>query len=139
MKAKKRLFNGNSILLLITVLLFAGMYAAGCIIYADKGFTHVQTFLNVLITKAALIVVACGMTCVMLTGGIDISVGSLIYYMRSRNFEVFRFIQLTLFLFAPFIMQWSIGSSITSSRSRSAGGIVSRMLAVVMNITCDRS
>jgi len=78
MKAKKRLFNGNSILLLITVLLFAGMYAAGCIIYADKGFTHVQTFLNVLITNAALIVVACGMTCVMLTGGIDISVGSLI-------------------------------------------------------------
>lgn len=69
MKAKKRLFNGNSILLLITVLLFAGMYAAGCIIYADKGFTHVQTFLNVLITNAALIVVACGMTCVMLTGG----------------------------------------------------------------------
>lgn len=44
-----------------------------------------------------------------------ISVGSLIYYMRSRNFEVFRFIQLTLFLFAPFIMQWSIGSSVTSS------------------------
>jgi class 3 adenylate cyclase len=28
---------------------------------------------------------------------------------------VFRFIQLTLFLFAPFIMQWSIGSSVTSS------------------------
>src|SRR5512142_3134052 len=44
-----------------------------------------------------------------------ISVGSLIYYMRTRNFEVFRFIQLTLFLFAPFIMQWSIGSSVTSS------------------------
>jgi adenylate cyclase len=44
-----------------------------------------------------------------------ISVGSLIYYMRTRNFEVLRFIQLTLFLFAPFIMQWSIGSSVTSS------------------------
>lgn len=44
-----------------------------------------------------------------------ISVGSLLYYMRSRNFEVFRFIQLTLFLFAPFIMQWSIGSSVTAS------------------------
>jgi len=44
-----------------------------------------------------------------------ISVGSLIYYMRTRNFEALRFIQLTLFLFAPFIMQWSIGSSVTSS------------------------
>jgi len=44
-----------------------------------------------------------------------ISVASLVYYMRTRNFEVLRFVQLTLFLFAPFIMQWSIGSSVTSS------------------------
>ncbi|OIQ96488.1 adenylate cyclase [mine drainage metagenome] len=44
-----------------------------------------------------------------------ISVGSLVYYMRTRNFKVLRSVQLTLFLFAPFIMQWSIGSSITSS------------------------
>ena len=54
------------------------MYAVGCVIYSAKGFTHVQTFLNLLITNAGLICVACGMTCVMLTGGIDISVGSLI-------------------------------------------------------------
>ncbi|MDO8310972.1 MAG: adenylate/guanylate cyclase domain-containing protein [Sideroxyarcus sp.] len=44
-----------------------------------------------------------------------ISVASLLYYMKTRNFVVFRFIQLTLFLFAPFIMQWSMGSSVTSS------------------------
>jgi len=44
-----------------------------------------------------------------------ISVASLVYYMKTRNFEVLRFIQLTLFLFAPFIMQWSMGSSVTSS------------------------
>jgi adenylate cyclase len=44
-----------------------------------------------------------------------ISVGSLIYYVKTRNFEAFRFIQLSLFLFAPFVMQWSVGSSITSS------------------------
>jgi class 3 adenylate cyclase len=44
-----------------------------------------------------------------------VSVGSLVYYMKSRNFEVLRFVQLNLFLFAPFVMQWSIGSSITSS------------------------
>ena len=43
-----------------------------------------------------------------------ISVGSLLYYMKTRNFGVFRF-QLSLFLFAPFIMQWSMGSSVTSS------------------------
>ncbi len=44
-----------------------------------------------------------------------ISVASLVYYMKTRNFAVFRFVQLSLFLFAPFIMQWSLGSSVTSS------------------------
>ena len=74
----RRKINGNTLLLLITIVLFIVMYAAGCVAYADKGFTHVQTFLNILINNAGLICVACGMTCVMLTGGIDISVGSLI-------------------------------------------------------------
>lgn len=75
--ARRRL-NGNTLLLLITVVLFFVLYAAGCIAYADKGFTHTQTFLNILINNAGLICIACGMTCVMLTGGIDISVGSLV-------------------------------------------------------------
>jgi class 3 adenylate cyclase len=44
-----------------------------------------------------------------------ISVVSLVYYLRTKRFEVFRFVQLCLFLFAPFVMQWSIGSSITAS------------------------
>lgn len=44
-----------------------------------------------------------------------ISVSSLVYFMKTRNFAVFRFVQLSLFLFAPFIMQWSMGSSVTSS------------------------
>jgi adenylate cyclase len=44
-----------------------------------------------------------------------ISVASLVYYLRAKNFELFRFVQLSLFLFAPFIMQWSIGSSVTAS------------------------
>ncbi len=77
MRKKKRI-NSNSVLLLITISLFVVMYIVGCIIYADKGFSHFQTFLNVLVTNAGLICVACGMTCAMLTGGIDISVGSLI-------------------------------------------------------------
>lgn len=44
-----------------------------------------------------------------------VSVSSLVYYFKTKQFEPFRFVQLSLFLFAPFIMQWSIGSSITSS------------------------
>lgn len=76
MKSKK--MNSNTLLLIITIVLFAVMYAAGCVVYSSKGFSNLQTFLNILINNAGLLCVACGMTCVMLTGGIDISVGSLI-------------------------------------------------------------
>ncbi len=75
---KTRKINSNTMLLLITIALFFVMYIAGCAIYASKGFAHLQTFLNILINNAGLLCVACGMTCVMLTGGIDISVGALI-------------------------------------------------------------
>ena len=77
MKTKKKL-DSNTVLIFITIALFIFMYAVGCVIYADKGFGNLQTFLNVLINNAGLICVTCGMTCVMLTGGIDISVGSVI-------------------------------------------------------------
>ena len=70
--------NSNTLLLLITIGLFVVMYAIGCVIYGAKGFTHFQTFLNILINNAGLLCVACGTTCIMLTGGIDISVGALI-------------------------------------------------------------
>lgn len=75
---KQNKINSNTLLLLITIALFLVMYVVGCVIYSSKGFTHLQTFLNILINNAGLLCIACGMTCVMLTGGIDISVGSLV-------------------------------------------------------------
>ncbi len=44
-----------------------------------------------------------------------VSIASLIFFLKTSNFAVFRFVQLSLFLFAPFIMQWSLGSSVSSS------------------------
>jgi class 3 adenylate cyclase len=44
-----------------------------------------------------------------------VSLSSLVYFLKSKNFATFRFIQLSLFLFAPFVMQWGVGSSVTSS------------------------
>ena len=44
-----------------------------------------------------------------------VSLSSLVFYLKTRNFEFFRFVQLSLFLFAPFVMQWSVGNSVTSS------------------------
>lgn len=77
MKTKKKL-DSNAVLIIITIALFIVMYAIGCVIYSAKGFGNLQTFLNVLINNAGLICITCGMTCVMLTGGIDISVGSVV-------------------------------------------------------------
>ena len=44
-----------------------------------------------------------------------ISVASLVHFSKYKNFELFRFVQLSLFLFVPFVMQWSIGSAVTAS------------------------
>lgn len=75
---RKRRMNSNTTMILITIVLFFLMYFIGCMIYQDKGFGNFQTFLNVLINNAGLLCIVCGMTCVMLTAGIDISVGSLV-------------------------------------------------------------
>ena len=76
LKAKTKRFNSNTFLFIITIVLFIAMYVAGMIVFADKGFAKPQMFMNLFISNAGLIVIGCGMTLVMITGGIDISVGS---------------------------------------------------------------
>jgi adenylate cyclase len=41
--------------------------------------------------------------------------GNLAIYLQTRNFDFFRLTQLALFLFMPFVAQWSIGNFITAS------------------------
>jgi len=59
-----------------TVALFIGMFGAGSFRY--EGFSSPQTILSVLVDNSFLIVLAVGMTFVILTGGIDLSVGSVV-------------------------------------------------------------
>ena len=75
MKNKKQL-NQTSFLLMITIILFFVMYGIGCVLFNAQGFSKTQNFLNLFISNAGLIVIGIGMTIVMITGGIDISVGS---------------------------------------------------------------
>ena len=42
-------------------------------------------------------------------------VGNLLVYLKTLDFHVFRVVQLALFLFTPFVAQWTIGSFITAS------------------------
>ena len=72
-KKTKKKINSSTFLLMITIVLFAVMYIAGMIIFNDKGFAKPQMFMNLFISNAGLIVIGCGMTLVMITGGIDIS------------------------------------------------------------------
>jgi ribose/xylose/arabinose/galactoside ABC-type transport system permease subunit len=62
--------------LTVTVGLFLVMFGAGA--YKFDGFLSLQVFLNIFIDNAFLAVTAIGMTFVILSGGIDLSVGSVI-------------------------------------------------------------
>lgn len=77
LKQKGRLpMTDTNLLLLITIVVFVAMYALA-MIFIGRGFLKIQTFFNILNENAALIILSCGMSIVMITGGIDISVGKL--------------------------------------------------------------
>ena len=69
-------FQARYLPLAVTVSLFVLMASLGSAVY--PGFFSLQVFLNLLIDNAFLCVVAVGMTFVILSGGIDLSVGSVI-------------------------------------------------------------
>ncbi|MBO9513472.1 MAG: sugar ABC transporter permease YjfF [Variovorax sp.] len=69
-------FDPKYLPLAATISLFVLMATLGSVFY--DGFFSLQVFLNLLIDNAFLCVVAVGMTFVILSGGIDLSVGSVI-------------------------------------------------------------
>ena len=73
---KLRNASDTNLLLSITVIVFFLMYI-GAIVFQGSGFLKPQTFFNILNNNAALIILACGLSLVMITGGIDISVGGI--------------------------------------------------------------
>lgn len=64
----------TNLLLTITIVVFFAMYLAAILIEGE-GFLKPQSFFNILNANAALIILSCGLSIVMITGGIDISVG----------------------------------------------------------------
>ena len=74
LRDKSKNMTDTNLLLLITIVVFFAMYI-GAILFQGKGFLKPQTFFNILNANASLIILSCGMSLVMITGGIDISVG----------------------------------------------------------------
>lgn len=72
--SKKKNISDTNLLLIITIVVFFAMYI-GAMIFQGGGFLKAQTFFNILNANAALIIAACGLSIVMITGSIDISVG----------------------------------------------------------------
>jgi len=68
--------NPRSLPLIITSSLFALLYGFGAVSY--DAFLSPQVFINLLIDNGFLLVVAVGMTFVIVSGGIDLSVGSVV-------------------------------------------------------------
>ncbi|MBR6153982.1 MAG: sugar ABC transporter permease YjfF [Treponema sp.] len=73
-KENRQPLSNTTLLLTITICTFIGMYVLAMIIWGG-GFLNPQQFLDLFNNNAYLIVIACGLTIVMITGGIDISVG----------------------------------------------------------------
>ena len=69
--------SDTNLLLIITIVIFLCLYL-GAIIFQGGGFTKPQMFFNILNANAALIITSVGMSIVMISGGIDISLGGVV-------------------------------------------------------------
>ena len=67
----------TQMLMFISIGIFAAMYLAA-VLFMGGGFRKPQMFFDLLNDNAALIIISCSLTIVMITGGINISVGGVI-------------------------------------------------------------
>ncbi len=72
---RKEPLTDTQLLMTITISIFIVMYILAMLILKG-GFLHAQQIFDLLNDNASLIIVACGLTIVMIGGGIDISVGA---------------------------------------------------------------
>ena len=76
-KTRREPLTDSQLLMTITIGIFAVMYAAA-MIFMGGGFLRTQQFFDLLNDNAALIIISCSLTIVMIGGGINISVGGVI-------------------------------------------------------------
>ena len=72
---KREPLTDTQLLMTITICIFIVMYLAA-MSFLQGGFLHPQQIFDMLNDNASLIIVSCGLTIVMIGGGIDISVGA---------------------------------------------------------------
>lgn len=68
--------NPKYIMVLATIGIFLAIYIFGAVLYGAKGFTKLRTFAMLFVDNAYIGISAVGMTMVLITGGIDLSVAA---------------------------------------------------------------
>jgi len=71
-----RLIDPRTLPIVVTIVLFCVLFGFGSVMYT--GFFSLQVLLGLLVDNAFLLIVALGMTFVIVSGGIDLSVGSVV-------------------------------------------------------------
>ena len=74
LKRRREPITDTQLLLTITICIFVGMYVLAMLIWGG-GFRKPQMLFDILNDNAYLVIISCGLTIVMITGSIDISVG----------------------------------------------------------------
>ena len=75
-KLSSRLFNPKYVMVYATLGVFLIIYLFGALMFGDKGFTTIRTLMLMFIDNAYIGISAVGMTMVLISGGIDLSVAS---------------------------------------------------------------
>ncbi|HEX7626159.1 MAG TPA: galactofuranose ABC transporter, permease protein YjfF [Gaiellaceae bacterium] len=101
--------------ILSTLALLISMFTVGAVRY--PGFATGQVILNVFIDNSFLLVVAVGMTFVILTGGIDLSVGSMVSLSTLTLAELIKHgwpwpVAILVVLVIGSVLGWSMGAVI---------------------------
>ncbi|MFN2135588.1 MAG: galactofuranose ABC transporter, permease protein YjfF [Candidatus Promineifilaceae bacterium] len=91
---------------LTTIVVFALLYLYGAVLY--KGMRQPQAFFNLLINNAFLLITSIGMTFVILTEGIDLSVGSMIALTSVASAALLEKVGLSPFIVLPLMLLMGI-------------------------------
>ncbi|NLW03080.1 MAG: sugar ABC transporter permease YjfF [Clostridiaceae bacterium] len=73
-KKPREPISNTNLLMTITICTFIGMYMIAMLVWGG-GFLNPQQFLDLFNNNAFLVIIACGLTMIMISGGIDISGG----------------------------------------------------------------
>ncbi|MCE5286151.1 MAG: sugar ABC transporter permease YjfF [Pelosinus sp.] len=99
---KKLQSNLKYLGLFITIFLFSILFAVGSVMY--DGFFSLQVLLNLLIDNAFLIITSIGMTFVLITGGIDLSVGAVVALTCMLSAHLLEKVHMSPFLVIPLML-----------------------------------